>query len=96
MTLCRDHVVANAGSGNQDESQDPVERVTTRNNSERGSTACRKRGDQESTMDHTNDPLERVSERVVRRSTLLVTCCSEHVGKNAEGVPWTPMVPSNL
>ena len=47
-------------------------------------------------MDHTNDPMERVSERVVSRRTLLVTCCSEHVGNNAEGVPWTPTVPSNL
>ena len=50
-------------------------------------------------MDHnhyTNDPMERVSERVVSRSTLLVTCCGKHVGKNAGGVPRTPTVSSNL
>ena len=40
--------------------------------------------------------MEHVSERVVSRSTLMVTCCSEHVGKDSVGVPWTPTVPSNL
>ena len=61
-------------------------------NSERKSTAYWKREDQESVADPTNDPME----RVVSRSTLMVTCCSEHVGKNSVGVPWTPTVPSNL
>ena len=31
-------------------------------------------------MDHSNDPMGRVSERVVCWDTLMVTCCSEHVG----------------
>ena len=61
--------------------QDPVEHANYTQNSARKCTACRKRGDQESEMDHTNDPMERVSERVVSRSTLRVACCSEHAGK---------------
>ena len=36
--------------------------------------------------------MERVSERVVSRSTLMVTCCGEHVGTNSVRVPWTPTV----
>ena len=38
-------------------------------------------------MDHINDPMERVSERVVSRRTLMVTCCGEHVGKHLGGSP---------
>ena len=58
-----------------------MEHANYTQNSARKCTACRKRGDQESEMDHTNDPMVRVSERVVSRSTLRGACCSEHAGK---------------